>query len=460
MHLFAPEDPRPIHFMGVAGAGVGALALIARRRGVAVTGCDPEPGAAADVEAAGARVYRGHDPAHVHGARAVVYTAAVPPDHAELRAARAAGVPVIRRADALQLAVHGGTVVAIAGTHGKTTTTVMATEALAAAGRHPTGIAGGRVAEWGGNARLGGDELYVVEADEYDRAFLSLRPSVAVVGNVEADHLECYGSLAALEQGFAEFAGHARFGLFGADDGGAKRVAAAVRGEQWLVGLAPDADVRVERVHQEPAATRADIAFADGQRVELTLRVPGVHNVRNGAMALAAVAALGGDRERAALRLATFTGVGRRFERVGSAGGVTVVDDYAHHPSEVAATLAAARQRFPGQRLVAVFQPHLYTRTQLLGDELGIALAAADRVVVTEIYPAREEPIPGVSGSAVARAASRAGAEVEWAPDRSALAGIVAGLARPGDVVVTLGAGDITQVARELLELLGGGAAA
>jgi UDP-N-acetylmuramate--alanine ligase len=457
MRLFSPEDPRPIHFMGVAGAGVGALALIARRKGVAVTGCDADPGAAGDIEAAGARVFQGHDPAHVNGARAVVYTAAVPADHPELLAAQALGIPVVRRADALQLAVHGGTVVAIAGTHGKTTTTVMATEAFAAAGRNPTGIAGGRVARWGGNARLGGERLFVVEADEYDRAFLSLRPTVAAVGNVEADHLECYGSVAALEEGFVQFARQATVRLFGADDAGARRVAAATGGERWLVGFAADAQVRVEGMHPEPAATRARVVFADGRRVELTLRVPGVHNVRNGAMALAAVAALDGDLEQAARALAAFSGVGRRFEPVGTAGGVEVVDDYAHHPSEVVATLAAARQRFPGRRLVAVFQPHLYTRTQLHGDALGIALAAADCVVVTEIYGAREQPIRGVSGSRVARAAQRAGAAVKWVPRREALTHVVAGLVRPGDVVLTLGAGDVTHVARELLGLLGGG---
>jgi UDP-N-acetylmuramate--alanine ligase len=459
MHLFTPNDPRPVHFMGVAGAGMSALALIARQRGIAVTGCDAEPQAAADVASAGAQIYRGHDPAHVRGVRGVVYTAAVPADHAELQAARAAGIPVIRRADALQLAVGEGTVVAVAGTHGKTTTTVMATEALAAAGRNPTGIAGGRVATWGGNALVGGDDLFVVEADEYDRAFLSLRPDVAVVNNVEADHLECYGSVAALEAAFADFARGAGQRLFGADDGGARRVANAVGGERWLVGMAPDADVLVEDVRQTRTVTQAVVRFPDRPAVTLELQVPGVHNVRNGAMALATAVAMGADPGPAAAALAEFAGVGRRFELVGRASDVVVVDDYAHHPSEVAATIAAARQRFPGTRLVAVFQPHLYSRTQLHGDALGIALAAADQVVVTEIYAAREAPIAGVSGSAVARAAGRAGAPVEWVPDRSALADALIGMTRPGDVVLTLGAGDITQVGRDFLGRLSGRAA-
>src|SRR5881397_2691512 len=220
MTLFATVDPRPIHFMGIAGAGMSGLALLAREQGVAITGCDNDPTGAADLAALGVEIWRGHDPGHVSGARAVVVTAAVPGDHPELERARALGVPVVRRADALSQAVAGGTVVAVAGTHGKTPTTVMVTEALAAAGRDPTGLAGGRVARWGGNARMGGRDLYVVEADEYDRAFLSLATSIAVVNNVEADHLECYdGSVAALEQAFAQFASGARRGRRRADYG-------------------------------------------------------------------------------------------------------------------------------------------------------------------------------------------------------------------------------------------------
>src|SRR5437667_4190011 len=197
MTLFGPSDPRPVHFMGIGGAGMSALATVAKRRGVRVTGCDTDPSGAADLAALGVEVWQGHDPRHLDGVRAVVVTAAVGQDHPELKRARELGIPVVRRADALGQAVAGGTVVAVAGTHGKTTTTAMVTEALAAAGRDPTGLAGGRVATWGGNARAGsgagGSRLYVVEADEFDRAFLALRPTVAVVNNVEADHLGCYG---------------------------------------------------------------------------------------------------------------------------------------------------------------------------------------------------------------------------------------------------------------------------
>ena len=457
MPLFTPDDPRPVHFLGIAGAGMSALALLARHRGVAVTGCDIEPSSASDAARAGADIFSGHDPAHVTGARAVVHTAAVGTEHPELVAARAAGIPVMRRADALQEAIADGVVVAVAGTHGKTTTSVMTTEALRAVGQRPTGLVGGRVAAWGGNARLDGHELYVVEADEYDRAFLSLWPDVAVVTNVEADHLECYGDVATLEEAFATFAGRATRVLAGADDAGARRVVARVP-NVWTVGMADHADVRVTDIHTGAARTKARVALPGGA-VTLRLQVPGIHNLRNAAMALAVVAAREGDVATAAAALERFGGVGRRFEVVGQIAGITIVDDYAHHPTEVAATLAAARQRFPRARLVAVFQPHLYSRTKVHGEALGITLSVADVVVVTEVYAARERPIAGVSGKRVVDAARRAGAETHWVDDRAKVTEVVAGVARTGDVVVTLGAGDITVVGRELLDRLDGRAA-
>ncbi|HEY3279444.1 MAG TPA: UDP-N-acetylmuramate--L-alanine ligase [Gemmatimonadales bacterium] len=455
MTLFRPGDPRPLHFMGIAGAGMSGLALIARHLGVAITGCDTDLSGAADLAALGVKLWTGHEPGHVQDARAVVVTAAVPRAHPELERARALGVPVVRRADALGEAVAGGTLVAVAGTHGKTTTTVMVTEALTAAGRNPTGLAGGRVAAWGGNARVGGRELYVVEADEFDRAFLSLTPTVAVVNNVEADHLECYGTVAALEDAFTEFAGRARRLIVGGDDEGARRVAQRVPVPVWRVGMAADADVRIRDVRQTPDGSQAIVDLPGGRSVSLRLAVPGLHNVRNAAAALAALHALEADVEAGAAALARFGGVGRRFERLGDAGGVTVVDDYAHHPTEVAATLAAARQAFPGRRVVAVFQPHLYSRTALHGDALGRALAAADVVVVAPIYGAREQPMPGVTHELVARGATRAGAATVAVRERGALVGHVARAVRSGDVVFTLGAGDVTRVGPELLTMLG-----
>ncbi|HLZ45210.1 MAG TPA: UDP-N-acetylmuramate--L-alanine ligase [Gemmatimonadales bacterium] len=447
--------------MGIAGAGMSALALIARHRGVAITGCDSDTSGAgsADLTALGIPVWRGHDPSHIDGARAVIVTAAVPRDHPELERARALGLAVVRRADALGELAAGGRegLVAVAGTHGKTTTTVMVTEALTAAGRDPTGLAGGRVAAWGGNARIGGDQLYVVEADEYDKAFLSLRPTVAVVNNVEADHLECYGSIAALEAAFAEFASRAQRVIVGADDAGADRVALALEAPVWRVGQGATADVRIRAVRLEPGGSRATILLPGGNTVELVLAVPGLHNVRNAAAALAVLQALGADVQAGARALAEFHGVGRRFERLGEAAGVTVVDDYAHHPTEVAATLSAARQAFPGQRVIAVFQPHLFSRTALHGEALGRALAAADLVVVAPIYAAREQPQAGVTHHLVVRGATRAGAATVAVRERAGLTNHVARAVRSGDVVFTLGAGDITRVGPELLQILGAG---
>src|SRR5438445_2257080 len=455
MTLFTTVDPRPIHFMGIAGAGMSGLALLAKEQAVAITGCDNDPTGAADLAANGVEIWRGHDPGHVAGARAVVVTAAVPGDHPELKRARALGVPVVRRADALSQAVAGGTVVAVAGTHGKTTTTVMVTEALAAAGRDPTGLAGGRVARWGGNARVGGRELYVVEADEFDRAFLSLVPTVAVVSNVEADHLECYGgSVAALEDALAEFAGRARRAIVGADDPGAARVAAQLAVPVWRVGLGAGVDVRIADPALSERGSTARIELPGGRALALRLQVPGLHNLRNAAAALAVVHELGADLGRALAALAEFSGVGRRFERVGEARGVTVVDDYAHHPTEVEATLAAARQAFPRRRVGAGFQPHLFSRTALHGEALGRALAAADVVVVAPIYAAREAPLAGVSAELVARGAARAGATTIAVRERAGLTERVVETVRAGDVVFTLGAGDITRVGPELLARL------
>jgi UDP-N-acetylmuramate--alanine ligase len=434
---------------------MSGLALIASRRGVAVTGCDADPSGAADLAALGVPIAAGHSPAHLDKVRAVVHTAAVAADHPELSRARALGLAVVPRKVALAELVAGRTVVAISGTHGKTTTTVMTTEALAGAALDPTGIAGGRVGSWGGNARIAGDSLFVVEADEYDQAFLTLHPTVAVVNNVEPDHLECYGSLEALEGAFVEFASRAELVVIGADDEGARRVAARLGSRARTFGLSDDADIRIGNVSQTPGETAADVSLPGVGVARLRLAVPGLHNLRNATGALAAALHIApGQLEPALAALRGFCGVGRRFERLGEFKGVEIVDDYAHHPSELAATLAAARQAFPSRRLVAVFQPHLFSRTAAHGVAMGEALAQADVVVVTEVYAAREQPIPGVSGRQVAEAAERAGADTIFEADRPAVGRRVLALLQPGDVVLTLGAGDITRVGRELVQWL------
>ena len=454
MALFNPTDKRTVHFMGIGGAGMSALALIACRRGVVVSGCDVDLSGAGDLQALGVRLTQGHNGSHLVGARAVVVTAAVPSSHPELERARALGLPIVPRKVALAELIEGADAVGISGTHGKTTTTVMTTEALTAAGLNPTGIAGGRVSSWGGNARVAGDQLFVVEADEFDQAFLTLYPTVAVVNNVEPDHLECYGSMAALEAAFVEFAGRARIAIVSADDPGALKVGQQLKTTVRRFGVDSNADLRISDIVQREDRTEARVRWPGGGSIALRLKVPGLHNLRNAVAALGVVEALGGKLESAAAALSEFEGVGRRFERLGEFGGVAVVDDYAHHPSELAATLSAARQAFPGRRLVAVFQPHLYSRTAAHGEAMGQALAAADLVIVTEIYPAREQPIAGVSGKQVADAAERAGADARFEPTRAEVGKTVYQTLRAGDVVLTLGAGDITRVAPELVRWL------
>src|SRR5919109_908264 len=428
MSLFAPSDPRPVHFVGVAGAGMSALAELLARRGVRVTGCDANPSAITDLERLGITVASGHDPAHAESARALVVTSAMPHDHPELVRARALGIPVIRRAEALGEAVSVGDTVAIAGTHGKTTTTVMTTEALAAAGLAPPGVAGGRVPAWRGNLRSGRGRLFVVEADEYDRSFLALAPSVAVVTNVEADHLDIYADLADIRAAFAQFVRGARVIVLCADDEGANTLPAPSGAEIIRYGLA-SADARlVARDLREAGGAASFTVVYDGDTVgQVTLRVPGHHNVLNALAALASGLALGASVEQMARGLATFGGVERRFQRLGEARGVTVVDDYAHHPTEIRATLAAARAAFPGRRLVAAFQPHLFTRTRDFAREFGAALAGADAIFLTEIYPAREQPIEGVSSALIERAVREVNGTLAWRGERSQLAAALVG---------------------------------
>ncbi len=456
MTLLDPSDPRPVHFVGIAGAGMSGLAELFTRRGVAVTGCDAQLGDAADLRRLGITLFDGHDPAHLDEARAVVVTSAVSRDHPELARARALGLPVVRRAEALGEAVAGGELVAIAGTHGKTTTTVLTTEALEAAGLGPTGVVGGRVASWEGNLRFGGDQLFVVEADEYDRSFLALTPTVAVITNVEADHLDIYTDLDDIMTTFARFAEPARVIVRCADDEGAAGLVLPSGAEVIGYGLGAGARLRATDVRPLDGGSRFDVALDGRPLGEVVLRVPGKHNVQNALAAIGSGLALGATLEQLARGLAKFGGVQRRFQRLGEEGGVLVVDDYAHHPTEIRATLAAARAAYPDRRLVAAFQPHLYSRTRDFAGDFGSALAAADSVFLTAIYPAREQPIPGVTSALIEQAIRDASSVELWTGERSELAEALAGAVRPGDIVITLGAGDITLTGPDLLRRLAG----
>ena len=451
----------PVHFMGVAGAGMISLAELFLLSGQEVTGCDlqPDPAARA-LTSMGGTLLQGHDPSHVDEASALVVTAAVPPDHPEILRARERGIPVLKRAEALGEWVSQGRVVAVAGTHGKTTTTAMITDILASAGLNPTGFVGGRVPAWESNLRYGGDELFVVEADEYDRSFHHLRPHVAVLTNVEADHLDIYGDLEGVYAGFRTFLdGLAPDGSVAvcADDHGASRLLPELGGKATSYGLNPGAQLRAVDVRPQGEGTRFEVLEDGESRGEIELCVPGHHNVRNGLGAALASRMLGVDWEFIKDALHAFQGVGRRFQLLGEVGGVTVVDDYAHHPTEIRSTLDAARSRFQGRRLVAVFQPHLYSRTRDFSTQFGEALAGADEVWVTDIYPAREEPIPGVSGLLVVQAALEAGAtRVFFHPELSELPEVLVPDLQPGDVCFTLGAGSIEFLGEDLLGALRG----
>lgn len=455
----------PVHFMGISGAGMSALAEVVLRAGGRVTGCDLKPGAVGDaLRRLGAAIVEGHDPAHVTDAVALVTTSAVPQDHPELVEARQRGIPVLKRAEALGALVNRGEVLAVAGTHGKTTTTAMAAAILEEAGLDPTAFVGGRVPAWGGGLRPGSDRLFVVEADEYDRSFLRLRPRVAVVTTVEADHLDIYGTYEGVQRAFEEFVAQVpEDGLVVAcvDDPGARRILETVGAPTVAYGFGAEAELRAVEVRAAGTGSRVVVEWNGSPLGELTVAVPGEHNVRNALGAFAAARRFGAGLEAAKRALSAFRGVERRFQVLGEASGVVIVDDYAHHPSEIDATLAAARRVYPERRLVAVFQPHLYTRTRDFAGDFGRSLAAADVVWVTDVYPAREAPIPGVNGGLVADAVRDAGArEVHYHPRVETIPEALGEFLRPGDVCVLLGAGSITEAAHGLHGRLARGGAA
>jgi len=432
-----------------------ALAELLARRGVRVTGCDANPGATDDLEELGIEVLVGHDPDHVNGARELVVTSAMPKDHPELVRARELGIPITRRAEALGRAVAGGKVIGIAGTHGKTTTTVMTTAALTAAGLRPTGVAGGRVAEWKGNLRYESDELFVVEADEYDRSFLTLTPTIAVVTNVEADHLDIYRDLQDISSTFSHFVRDAAVVVLCADDSGASALELPASAEVIRYGIeSPDARLVASDIKPTGHSTTFKLAYDGRSLGEVSLRVPGDHNVLNAMAAIASGFALGVTLDAMRDGLLQFGGVERRFQRLFDVAGVTIVDDYAHHPTEIEATLQAARASYPHRRIVAAFQPHLFSRTRDFAEAFGQALAKADSVFLAEIYAAREKPISGVTSDLLATSTARAGRPVAWQGSRAELASALADFVREGDVVITIGAGDITRTGPELRQRL------
>jgi UDP-N-acetylmuramate--alanine ligase len=448
-----------VHLVGVGGAGMSGIARILLARGVAVSGSDAKDSLALRaLNTLGASTFVGHDAAHVgDGVDTVVVSSAIRPDNPEVLAARERGIPVEPRAAVLAALMEGYRGVAVAGTHGKTTTTSMLTVALQACGVDPSFAIGGDLNEAGSNAHHGTGDVFVAEADESDGSFLRYAPWAAILTNVEPDHLDHYGDAASYAAAFAEFAGRVDpEGLLVvcADDPGAVEAARSSSAKVVTYGAAHDADLRVDSVML--SGSRSSFELVDrGRRLGVFwLSVPGRHNVLDAAAAVAAGIGLG--MPVAALRsgLQSFGGARRRFEPRGEAAGVRVFDDYAHHPTELVATLRAAREVARGGRLVVAFQPHLYSRTQAFAREFGEALALADEVVVMEVYAAREDPVAGVSGRIVAAAVPLPRERVVFEPSFGAVAGHLASRARRGDVILTLGAGDVTQLAPEILVAL------
>jgi UDP-N-acetylmuramate--alanine ligase len=454
-----------VHFIAIGGAGMSGVAQLYLELGRPVSGSDqadsPELGRLA---AAGAEVWVGHDASRLGPVDTVVVSTAIPPDNVELVEARRRGLRIWHRSTALAALTLGSATIAVAGTHGKTTTSAMIVRALNGAGLDPSYVIGARLAETGQSAHLGRPApdrpaVFVVEADESDGSFLQYPSQIQVVPSVEADHLDNWGSAEAYRAGFERFVRGPSVTqvICSGDEPGAAALAQGLAEESrpvWTYGESAGCRLRLSQLASAGLDSSAWLRTPDWSG-RLRLAVPGRHNLHNAAAAVAAGLSQGCAAADLVGGLADFRGAGRRFELVGRAGGVTVYDDYAHHPTEVAVTLAAAREVAAGARLVALFQPHLFTRTRDWADQFGAALAAADLVLVCDVYPARERPIAGVSGRLVADAAHRHGAAVLYRPSLDQAVQSLADLVRPGDLVLTLGAGDVTTAGPRLLRRRG-----
>ena len=450
-----------VHLVGIGGAGMSGIARVLLARGTPVSGSDAKDSlAVAALRALGAVVHVGHSAEHVVGASTVVVSTAIRESNPELAAARASGIRVLRRAEALAELLQGYRAVAVAGTHGKTTTTSMLTVAAQHCGVDPSFAIGGDLNEAASNAHHGSGDLFVLEADESDGSFLVYAPYAAIVTNVEPDHLDHHGTAEVYEQAFRDFVATVTgFVVVCVDDPGSLALADFARSEGIDVrtyGTSAGADLLMRALTTDGSRSTYEAVLRGTSLGQVQLRVPGVHLARNSAGALLTAVELDLPADQVIVGLGDFTGVRRRMELKGSAGGVRVYDDYAHHPTEVRAQLVAARGMTGGGRLVAVFQPHMYSRTATFAEAFGAALGLADEVVVMDVYGAREDPIPGVTGALVAAAVPHP--RVLFEPSWTAVPAAVASRVAPGDLVVTLGAGDVTQIGPEVLRLLAGGA--
>lgn len=449
----------PVHLIGIGGMHMSAIAQILLAQGVAVTGSDLRPTPlTARLETLGARVFEGHTAENVAGATLVVTTIAAKDDNPELVEARRLGIPVLVRAEMVARLMQGKRVIAVAGSHGKTTTSSLVAFILSQAGRHPMYLLGGESVDLGGNAAWGEGDLCVVEADEYGRAFLEYEPSVAVVTNVEPDHLDYYDTPEAYHEAFAEFTRRVPAGgrlIVGGGNAGSAALAMQTLPNKPQVetfGLSPTDHWMAGNPHYTGAQAAFTVLHLGRQLGSVTVHVPGEHFILNTLAALAVCLGEGVPFEAAAKAAASFRGARRRFELVGEGRGILVMDDYAHHPTEVRATLAAARARFGGRRIVGIFQPHTYSRTAYLWDDWTRCWDSLDALIVLETYAAREPETSGRSAEELARAIARPPAI--YARDFHDAAGKAIDLAGPGDVIFTIGAGDVDAVGPLILEML------
>ena len=442
-----------VHLVGIGGAGLSAIARIMLARGLAVSGSDAlESGTLASLREAGATVHLGHAAEHVRDADTVVVSTAVREDNPEVIEAQRRGLRVLPRSAAMQSIMLGRRVVAVAGTHGKTTTTSLLTTALLAVGADPSYTIGGDLTSSGTNAAEGSSDLFVAEADESDGAFLLYTPYAAVVTNVEADHLDQWGTEEAYVEAFNDFVrglNPSGFLVVCSDDPGAAAlvdVARATGLDVVTTGEGAGADLRATTLEFAGSTSAFDVVRGEEVLGRVRLQIPGLHYVLDALAALAVGLRLGYPFGSLATGLESFTGTRRRMERKGEVGGVRVYDSYAHHPKEIAGDLQAARSLAGEGRVVVAFQPHLVSRTRIFGAAMGEALGAADEVVVLDVYLAREEPEPGVDGAMVAAHVPAPHERVRFVPDRNEVPSLLARLADPGDVVLTLGAGDVTEL--------------
>ena len=443
---------RHLHFMGVGGVGMCGLAEVLLASGAEVSGCDLVTSQRTErLAALGAAICEGHDPSHLHGVTTLVVSSAVNRDSPEVAAALEHEIPVARRSEIVGELMRGSTGIAVAGTHGKTTTTALIGHLLAEVGLDPTVLVGGHARFIEGHGRLGTGGLLVTEADEYDRSFLDLGPDLAIITNLEPEHLDCYRDAHELRTAFASFANRcATTGavIVSADDTGTRALRPLLRRRVVTFGLDEDATLRAEEVRADTNGSSFAVV-AGGETLGSTrLPLPGRHNIANALAALAAGLEQGIPFSDLAAALSRFAGVARRFQVLGERHDVVVVDDYAHHPTELRCVLDAARQAFPGRRLVAVFQPHLFSRTRDFAEGFADALMSAEIAFVLPIYPAREQPISGVTSRLVTDRAVHLGHPgVVCAPGLDESLGLLDELTRPGDVVLTMGAGDVHRLA-------------